>query len=1168
MNLQALLAVRNNANPFKTSINPNSHEEVTGSQAVLRIRASVARSTRPSKKITPILILLALLFSTTLSQLRLIPISSYYDPRDVDVHLREMHIYNNTDNSTTYELFATQQEFSAYKVNLSWTTAAFANNTSTKGTPASTPGYPSTATKRSSVSFNRQSQSYFAYVSDSSTMLTGKADRSTGSVKAVTQHFPLSYYHLAHELYPLDLTIISEDFGAKYRIIRLSGTGVSATGSEYITTMKSLSAKDVTAKAYTNNYRMFVAYSTGTKGESELIDYSALASDINNGHLVTNVNYITDSSLFVMYAVSDNLNPDHIYCMIRNTANTTLKVAVFNAATMSTNFTSYSAAYTSTTYNTLTRSMKFINAGTQAFMIGVPESPSDRVYLYAKKLVNFADAEHSEVMLPTVLGRNSISAGYTYDIHRIMENGKQNYYLYYQSESTFESKIVKLLVNPCMPEAPYYFSGNATCHAAGVQIDGHKQSSTIFYYEACAVSRCKTCNTNIDSCDICTPGTHQLGSTACLLCSITDCTACSADNVCSACGNGKTLNTARNTCENPQSTPSQYPRPNLSRYRRLSASEVTVEYTKFNIERKEAIVQFKESVAGLDINAFQYQLIDKINGKSYPCPLCKASRVENHYRVLKFDFVADVKMMSAQAIISIPISNTKTPQSKKTITIDDIYLTGIDYRDESVHNEDYGSYTALNTIRFIAMLLLALAGSALAFWPTNMFSWLQLWSVIGGPYVLYPDRLLRWHRDWYLLVINFGTPFSGFVDWNTTGGICTAGSSYPLIHKGCSFTENFGQNFIIILCVLLFSFMLGAVLELVGQLLERKARNEGGVGTRADGTLKNMLKFRHGITFFLQFLQSIQPSLVFFSLLQFRTHYATSKMSLGVILSTFFFVYFVGVSISTTFLSVKIWQRNKDASSATGIHSTSSEVAELVGGPLKIFSFQFKELKAATNLYALLSPAVEFTRVLLICIFIIVLPDNAEASLGLILTVELLRLTYQIVIFKSKVKLMYFILESIFSLTFVLFLILKLASLNTQITIQTRQTNIGITLTVLVMIVWFTCLAFIFIEGFETFLRLVFKPRKAAYETENGVPPEAEPPVKESNKDEIVFIEGQQFIDEHIGEEMKKAPMIDPEMDSLDEQGGVEDNRFANLKYTQVKQRFNAIQPDEGTSQL
>ena len=487
----------------------------------------------------------------------------------------------------------------------------------------------------------------------------------------------------------------------------------------------------------------------------------------------------------------------------------------------------------------------------------------------------------------------------------------------------------------------------------------------------------------------------------------------------------------------------------------ITAASGVIEYSSYNTINLVATVQFVGSMVNVNTDIFTYKIIEKIDGKIHDCPKCKAFKDANHFRVLKFKFDSDVRIISGQAIVTYPVSKTSTRILQDSLEVgklvfDDIYLPGNDTTEKNNDRDTYRAEIAFDAIRILALLVFIYLMITQAFLPTYLFSWLQIWSVIGGPFLVYPDRFLKWHRDWHILVIDFGDPFSTFVDWNTVGGVCAAGKYYPLNQLGCSITQNFGQNFIVILFIMIFCLIVGGILALMSRMTSLKSEANSPVPPQLKKKEKARVGFSYGVITFMRFMQAFQPSLILFSIMQFYTHKASAKMSLGVFLSFMFLSYFVAMQAMTGLAVKRLIVHLKPSEDEEEAVMSVYDVAMNLDGWTKIFAFQFSDTRKGFRYVHLAAPAVEFIRILLVSVFAVTLEYNVKASLGLILTIELLRFGYQAALFKSKTRLFYYIVETIFSFLFVLFVILKIGSNNITITETTRQVNVGVTISLII----------------------------------------------------------------------------------------------------------------------
>jgi hypothetical protein len=366
---------------FATSNNLRSFSQRCADQALHRRR--LASSSTKHSSLTIALVAVMLVASAQAANvLHLKNAPKYYTPVDPLPQARVLRLSNNTGGTDTTEHFDTGYSLTFPEISVSFVSPTFNNNSDVSpGTVNFTNlGFSITPDDKLPVGVgNLQNATTFA-VSD---MGLTAADyfRQTSGILVGTSLYE-KVLRIASIL-PLEgigvgvgVVMYEREADNLFQLVKYDYTsGVTGIGT---TPVSSLSAptKEVPfwSVAFNYNYKLVMSFynvNTGA-GRSEIIYYHPIKININAGNLVTRAATITDANLHVNYTTSDNLNSDHIYFMIQDHASTIFKVGVTVLSTFTTDATSYSAAFSSTTYNTLTRGMKFLNAGTQAYMIGVP----------------------------------------------------------------------------------------------------------------------------------------------------------------------------------------------------------------------------------------------------------------------------------------------------------------------------------------------------------------------------------------------------------------------------------------------------------------------------------------------------------------------------------------------------------------------------------------------------------------------------------------------------------------------------------------------------------------------------------------------------------------------------------------------------------------------------
>ena len=465
-----------------------------------------------------------------------------------------------------------------------------------------------------------------------------------------------------------------------------------------------------------------------------------------------------------------------------------------------------------------------------------------------------------------------------------------------------------------------------------------------------------------------------------------------------------------------------------------------------------------------DPSSFTFFITDHTTGQTYTClfPKCIAKVDPNNPKALIITFDKNLQIFKGSAKVTYSISSlsvkaqqqrllqTGNPNATGSFEIDNLHLVGNLTRNSQ--KVAYNAFTAINAIRFFSTLILSVLNTAHAFWATSMFSWLQVWGLLRGDYLVYPERFLAGHSDWFLLVINFGEPWKNWNDWDKGTFRCRVDEEFPLSKLGCSMTDTFGQNIIVIICVFGFCLIFGILYLIWG----RKANGGQTPTSNANMTWGQRFTMGLGFTYFLRWLQAIQPSLIFFCITQWYSFANSSRMGLGVFWSIFFFIYFFAVALFSVFLAFKVWGEVRD--NKEGNHDQTVEwTARRVGGFFSPYGFLYCDLKTVTGLWQLFYPLVDFLRAILVAVFIVAVNKNNKTSLGLVLLVELLRIGYHTALFRNKTSTIYAIQDFISGLLLILYLILK-NSVEDEPNQRRAQEAAGSAMALFIGMIWALCL--------------------------------------------------------------------------------------------------------------
>ena len=595
------------------------------------------------------------------------------------------------------------------------------------------------------------------------------------------------------------------------------------------------------------------------------------------------------------------------------------------------------------------------------------------------------------------------------------------------------------------------------------------------------IPQCQTCASST-KCSTCNQDYHLSDDRASCpadRCDIDNCKECDSENHCAACVGGLVLSADGKSCNVYASAPTDQT------------------YADFDPETQTALVQVDRPASDYDFSTFSYALVDTLTKKIYTCPGCSAQLVADFSKALRFIVVSEVELLSATLQCSYPLSSLKKKGSRGLQTTDQYGVFEVENirvpGSTSTNNDKiaYQAFTTINAIRFFATIFLGIFNSAHAFWSTYQYSWMQLWALLPGKFVSYPDRFLNWHYKWYLLVIDFGDPFKSWKDWHLDGAKCFAQTEYPTSRLGCGFVDNFGQNFVIIFCILAFCLLISSVLVIDWW---RRRRNLSGRAidsphpqgqrrffrstTQIEQAMPKLLAQVYiglGLPYFFRFMDAIQPSLIFFSMLQYSTYVSSTNIGVSVFFSVCFFVYYLATLVVAVLLARKVWIHLQEHEEEEVVDL--GRVARKVGGWLRSFSFYFNGLKRVDAFWRLLYPVIEYFRILLICVFMIALRHRAKTALGLVLMIEAARLVFIVLLHRNRVSVLYAVQDYVITGFFLLYLVIKLAS-NDNYSETTIQQGFGWTMAFFLGIIWTFILLDVLIDAFVLIRQILLSRRQ------------------------------------------------------------------------------------------
>ena len=766
------------------------------------------------------------------------------------------------------------------------------------------------------------------------------------------------------------------------------------------------------------------------------------------------------TSVVASNSVADNLNgQDFLYVALTDTAASNapylavVKLSAFEAAMIGTTpllADIFSGGVTG--YKTATGTASYLllfNAGVINYLIGVNSvGTTSSFVLFPKSFTSAFGTNGVTLSLPTSTTPTSVA--YAYGFFRY--GSSEAPALYYQ-KNAYSNAISKVNIG-CIGATPYTKLSDFTCYGDPIP-NGYRKDTIAMTVELCADANCDTCPASAATCTNC-KATHQLIDGGCVLCSaaVTNCKVCASASTCKTCNDGYL----------PDSMGTKCLQVTIVVKETKSKDQV---YTVYNRESQSAYVQLTRPAIDYDLKVFICTLINQITGEKHACKACSVSPAEGVAKALTFYIRSDVELLSATLQCSYPLSSVKSSsrllqiiqeQNNEVFIIENLSVKaeGSSDNDKMAHQ----AFTAINAIRFFATLILGFFSSHFAFWSTSVFSWMQLWALLPGRFLSYPDRFLTWHYKWYLLVIDFGDPFTNFRDWIVDGTKCVASESYPTSKLGCSFVDNFGQNFIIIACILAFCLIMTGLVMLFKRKQASKVANASDPQAHAPSLGVQMFLMNGlGITYFFRFMDAIQPSLLFFCLLQFNTYFNSPNLGASVFFAVIFFAYYVAMATLATLLALRLWKSIK----LEGSQKSVIQILQEMPTWLSLIAFNFGGFKEVKHLWQLLLPLMEFFRALLVSIFLVTLKKDAMPALGLILAVEILRVTFVAFLHKVRVSWIYSVQDYAASGLFILYIILKLAT-NDSMSEEKAQTKVGWVLAFIWVAIWCLILVSIVVE--------------------------------------------------------------------------------------------------------
>jgi hypothetical protein len=429
---------------------------------------------------------------------------------------------------------------------------------------------------------------------------------------------------------------------------------------------------------------------------------------------------------------------------------------------------------------------------------------------------------------------------------------------------------------------------------------------------------------------------------------------------------------------------------------------------------------------------------------------------------------------------------------------------------------------------------------------------------------------LNWHYKWYLLVIDFGDPFKTWKDWNVDGAKCFAQTLYPTSRLGCGFVDNFGQNFIIIFCVLAFCLLVSSIMIYDWMKNRRSpARTAGGrnffrSNTVIEKTMNKTLATVYiglGMPYFFRFMDSIQPSLIYFSMLQFATYVnKTTNLGISVFFAVMFFVYYLSTTLVSFLLAKKLWESISDSDEEV---KDLGRTARKYGGWFRNFSFHYNGYTKVSRFWHLLYPIVEYFRVLIITIFMVTLRSYPKTALGLILMVEIVRIAYISILHKYRISFLYAVQDYVITGFFVLYLILKIAS-NDKYTEEAIQKRLGWAMAFFLGIIWSSILLDLILDTYFVVKEIIENRKKKGEDVKADSPIQA--PIMSDARLGVVNFEQTPIVDEAKGGQ-SPPPRIRPPVSS-NRRGDYESDDMNEEYSVMGEQRREYYDPNQVNVQL
>ena len=590
---------------------------------------------------------------------------------------------------------------------------------------------------------------------------------------------------------------------------------------------------------------------------------------------------------------------------------------------------------------------------------------------------------------------------------------------------------------------------------------GYKLTNNETECRNCLIEGCSLCTANNSStCQICSTGLQKLkNGTECRLCRVSNCAECSPNSpyTCTICAINYTLNgnyscssisnnDTASTDNNPVALTSLdtiYAYYSPQTYRATVAFKLPLTKSMFHNLSVTAVDEVSGTRITLADSQFSVNIDDAWNRKAY-VRMHPAESIVKGYVILRTN-QSIVRRAGRELEVLMPEDDP-----------DNIVIKGFHWSGEENKNikAALSFFNVLNVLRIISIILFSTRLSPRSFWVTQVFAWLQVLSYQPGVYLVYPDRLLTLHRNWNILGIRLGNPWTNFLN----GTPCKPSENLPLLQANCNFMANYGDTIIIVMAVFVIT---GAVS--LGYVIWR--RFGGKRGTKIEVVRKSIHRacMGLGIRFFFELAEALKYPAILFGVINILNPTTGDAKVLGLFFTyTALVFYFFTCGIATWVgytLCREDDQLKEDAPGPFGIQV--EEMNTYQGWREAFAGYSFLGLRCPRSkvqrFIFIIIPIIELLMITTIGLITVLDFKMPSINLAVISTLIILRIAYMMLLYNLFIRKSQWYMGFAVDILSLFYLVLQISANQVQ-SERIRQYVFGIFMTIFISCIWVVCL--------------------------------------------------------------------------------------------------------------